>query len=244
MEALRRHLGTVVAVALTAALTAATPAIATGVRSALFADDSDKVDGKDAVGFTASVEDRKGKLVATSGMTGRLPNSIIAKAPNADLLDGRDSSEFLGATAKAADADTLDGMDSTSFVRGNGEVLRGADAFPPGSTGRVWGRPLGNFPSPDVAIYFTCPDDLAQTGLVEFVNGGSETINVFSDNGGSNPNVYQQLAGDSSFTQSTAATGEHITFQVQGAGMATIEFFSVHRASDCHAQAQGVFSFP
>jgi hypothetical protein len=32
------------------------------------------------------------------------------------LLDGKDSTEFLGATAKAADSDKLDGKDSTDFA--------------------------------------------------------------------------------------------------------------------------------
>jgi len=40
-----------------------------------------------------------------------------AKATDADRLDGRDSTDFLGATAKAADSDKLDGKDSTDFAR-------------------------------------------------------------------------------------------------------------------------------
>ena len=66
-------------------------------------------------------------------------SGTLAKAPNADLLDGIDSTGFalsghnhdaayaalghnhntayLGITAKAADADKLDGLDSTAFVR-------------------------------------------------------------------------------------------------------------------------------
>jgi hypothetical protein len=38
------------------------------------------------------VDQLKGKLVATNGTTGVLPNGIIAKAPNANWLDGLDSS--------------------------------------------------------------------------------------------------------------------------------------------------------
>jgi hypothetical protein len=37
-------------------------------------------------------------------------------ATNADKLDGKDSTDFLGATAKAADSDKLDGKDSTDFA--------------------------------------------------------------------------------------------------------------------------------
>jgi len=58
------------------------------------ADNADKVDGKHAVSFGASPAVRAGKLVATSANTGRLPNNIIAKAPNAEKLDGINSTGF------------------------------------------------------------------------------------------------------------------------------------------------------
>lgn len=38
-------------------------------------------------------------------------------AVDADTIDGKDSTEFLGATAKAADSDKLDGVDSSAFVK-------------------------------------------------------------------------------------------------------------------------------
>jgi hypothetical protein len=38
------------------------------------------------------------------------------EADNADMLDGKDSTAFLGRTEKAADSDELDGMDSTAFL--------------------------------------------------------------------------------------------------------------------------------
>jgi hypothetical protein len=63
------------------------PAGASQLR-ATFADNADKVDGFHAVGAGASVTQRKGKLVATSRTTGRLPDNIIAKAPNAARLGG------------------------------------------------------------------------------------------------------------------------------------------------------------
>lgn len=90
---LRRHAGliSVAVLSLTAGLSA--PAISHGVEHALFAHNSDKVDDKHAVGAGASVANRKGKLVAT-GSTGRLPNNIIAKAPNADKVDGIDSRQL------------------------------------------------------------------------------------------------------------------------------------------------------
>jgi hypothetical protein len=60
-----------------AVLGVSSPAIAHGVRHAIFAHNADKVDGKHAVAATASITQRRGKLVATSGTTGRLPSNIV-----------------------------------------------------------------------------------------------------------------------------------------------------------------------
>lgn len=69
--------------ALVLAAAAGGPAIARAI-----VPNADKVDGIDAVKSTATVKARKGKLVATSPKTGRLPNNIIATAPNAAKLGG------------------------------------------------------------------------------------------------------------------------------------------------------------
>lgn len=134
MKSFRRHLPTILIAMVTAAITAGGPAIAATIAD--YATNADMVDKKHAVGAGAKPADRAGKLVATNSV-GRLPNNIIAKAPDssrlggllpsaflpatgkaadADLLDGLDSTGFLGAGAKAADADLLDGMDSTAFA--------------------------------------------------------------------------------------------------------------------------------
>lgn len=55
------------AIVLTAALMTAAPAIGHGVDHALFAHDSEKVDGKSAVGATAGANARARKLVTTNG---------------------------------------------------------------------------------------------------------------------------------------------------------------------------------
>lgn len=57
-------------------------------RARLAGGNADTVDGKHAVGAGASVTRRRGKLVATSGTTGRLPNNIIATAPDSARLGG------------------------------------------------------------------------------------------------------------------------------------------------------------
>ena len=64
--------------------------------------DSDTVDGFHAVKSGTPLKQRAGKLVATSRSTGRLPNNIIKKAPNAQRLGGHPASFFLPATALVA----------------------------------------------------------------------------------------------------------------------------------------------
>jgi hypothetical protein len=113
---LRRNIQTVAVAMVTAMITASAPAIAHGVQHAVFAHNSDKVDGKHAVGSGASVDQRKNKLVATNKDTGQLPNDIIAKALDSDLLDGIDSSGFYSAGSKVADSEKLDGLDSSDFA--------------------------------------------------------------------------------------------------------------------------------
>ena len=121
MTRIRAHLNVVIAVVVTAALTAGGPAIAHGVKHALFAHragNAAKVDGLHAVKATAA--NKNNKLVATDA-TGKLPATIIPKA-DADTLDGNDSTAFLGATDKAADSDLLDGQDSSSFLGSSGKA--------------------------------------------------------------------------------------------------------------------------
>lgn len=67
----------------------AVPALASAIAA-----NSDKVDGLHAVHSNASVADRKGKLVATNPHSGRLPNNIIATAPNAKKLSGHPKSYY------------------------------------------------------------------------------------------------------------------------------------------------------
>lgn len=74
-------------VALIAAIGTAAIATPTGAVAAYVAN-ADKVDQKHAVGAGASTGNRAGKLVAT-GSSGRLPNNIIAKAPDAARLHGK-----------------------------------------------------------------------------------------------------------------------------------------------------------
>jgi hypothetical protein len=74
-------------VALAAVIGTAAIAMPTGAVAAYVAN-ADKVDQRHAVGPGASPADRAGKLVAT-GPGGRLPNNIIAKAPDSARLNGQ-----------------------------------------------------------------------------------------------------------------------------------------------------------
>ncbi len=75
------------------------------------------------------------------------PNSGTATNLSADKLDGKNSSDFLGATQKATDSDKLDGRDSSVFahkcqdeggaVRGFAHVRAAAD-FPSTMTPLEW----------------------------------------------------------------------------------------------------------
>jgi len=126
---IRRHLPVVVTAVAVSTVFAGGPTVAQAAYDAL---NADKVDGRHAVSSGASVTSRAGKLVATNG-EGRLPNNIIAKAPDAGLLDGLDSSSFLGVGGKATDAELLDGQDSADFLGAgdkatDAELLDGLDS--------------------------------------------------------------------------------------------------------------------
>jgi hypothetical protein len=90
MRTLTRDARTVVVAAITSLVVTGVPVMA-AVNYAL---NADRVDRKHAVGAGASIAKRAGKLVATNGQ-GVLPNGIIKKAPDADKLDGVDSTDFV-----------------------------------------------------------------------------------------------------------------------------------------------------
>lgn len=96
-QRLKKQLPILVAALISGTAVAVGPAIAQAAYDAV---NADKVDGRHAVGAGASVQQRKNKLVATS-KRGRLPNNIIAKAPNADKVDGIDSDVLLDRYTKA-----------------------------------------------------------------------------------------------------------------------------------------------
>jgi hypothetical protein len=153
----------VAAVCLTAGM--ATPALAGGVVP--FARNADKVDGKHAIRAGATVSQRAGRLVATSGSTGLLPNNIIAKAANSETLDGLDSTAFMrGLTVrmrKGADFSIA----RNTFASGTvdclpGEQATGGGAYPTDNV--FFPQVVASFPTPNAASYGTANTDTVPTG--------------------------------------------------------------------------------
>ncbi len=108
-KATRQHATTIIVASIVAALTAAAPSIAAGVR-ATFASNADKVDGIHATTSataTKRLADRRGKLVATSPKTGLLPAVVIPTVGNSDRLGGRTAQDFLGSGAGVVTATHL-----------------------------------------------------------------------------------------------------------------------------------------
>jgi hypothetical protein len=137
------------------------------------------------------------------------------------------------------DADTLDNLDSTQFVQGQGRIVhqaRSVDA----NTG------VATFHTELFGLQVGCPADPTTTnGNVAFFNNTSSSVDLFSDNGGSDP-VYQSLApaGQTGqyYNQEISRSGEMITFQLHtpSGKFATVWFSSVNRGTDCWVQTQAL----
>jgi hypothetical protein len=135
---LARDIRTAVIAALTASIVMAAPAVGSAVVA--MARNSDKVDGLHAVGSGASIRARRGKLVATSPKTGRLPNNIIATAPNATRLAGKSAGKF-ALKASLSSAGTINSATNPvawSKLRGvPAGLMDGNDAIGPRAFARV-----------------------------------------------------------------------------------------------------------
>jgi len=89
-------------------------------------------------------------------------------------------------------------------------------------------------------IGYLCPDPLTNLGVITIGNKSSEAMNVFVDNGGSNPE-YLQLAALDRADRGANPSGEWYTIQMHSSkGITQISVFSVNRAGDCHIQAQAI----
>ncbi len=133
-RSLRRHGTTVLVAMLTAALTAAAPAVA---RSALDVINADKVDGKDAVGSAATLAHAAGKLVAHNN-AGVIPKRFVPMAGKADTATNAGHAAAAGTAAHSANSALLDGLDSTAFQPHYARTI----VVPPGATPSAGGQAL------------------------------------------------------------------------------------------------------
>ena len=157
------------------------------------------------------------------------------KAADADLLDGQDSSAYLPANGTAANADTLDGLDYTEFMPNTqGQIrsfagLTGADADTPRRGTSNW------------EVWYSCPNaspTSSANGTLHFRNLSSGTINLFIDNGSSNP-AHTTLAAGAQRDEAALAAGEAIEFDAQGFADGRIAHARVltrNRTTDCQWQ--------
>jgi hypothetical protein len=140
-------------------------------------------------------------------------------------------------TGKVSDADTLDGIDSTGFVQGGGKATGQAIAEPPGAH-MMLGPPMAGF----LRLSYACPATLSNDGFFKIYNDSGSPANVFVESGTPNPS-YFQLAVLGQITLPASASGDSFHIQAQGApGILTIDAATVHRASDCHIQAQALLT--
>jgi hypothetical protein len=150
--------------------------------------------------------------------------------------DGR----FLGKSAKAADADKLDGLDSTALVRGNAEVISAAAANP------VDNQKRRLFINDVLQVQVDCTTSNYTADGVVLWNNSDTPLNLFVESGGDNPDYYQLAAFGTAASLvylDARKAGDSFHVQAQNArGIVTFDIATVHRASDCHAQAQGLLT--
>jgi hypothetical protein len=138
MSLMRRQGQTVLVATITALVVSGAPAV--GSAMVEFARNAGKVDGFDAVKAGARPAARKGVLVATSPKSGRLPNNIIATAPNASKLDGKDSTRFATKAALGARGTINEKANPVHWSRLKGvptPLMDGNDAIGPRAFGHV-----------------------------------------------------------------------------------------------------------
>lgn len=194
------------------------------------AQNANTLDNKDSTEFANATHGHSGADI-TSGTVaeGHIDGTVTR---DSEVMSIAKSNDGVGS---GLDADSLDGKDSSQFIEGSGKVQSYAAAGAPG--GYIGPYFQGGF----FRVAYFCPSTLTNNGEVFFRNLAGEQINLFFDNGGTNP-TYVQLANDQTYQPPGNASGEFVTYQVHSPthGVATISVMTVHRANDCHIQAQAV----
>ena len=154
-----------------------------------------------------------------------------------DTLTGLDV--FEASLGKVPDADKLDGRDSAQFIQGRGKVDGQAAGLDPGAW-LLLGPPLHDF----LELSYKCPNGspAATNGHLVIQNRSGHLANVFLESGEPNP-TYRQMADDEVWEVGALAAGDSWLIRAQGPlGIISIDVATAHRAGDCHAHAQGVFT--
>ena len=131
----------------------------------------------------------------------------------------------------------IDDADVTGDRFMRGKAVGQALAVTPGAN-TFLGPPLAGF----LRLSYFCPNPTTNTGFLWVYNDSGSVANVFIESGEGNP-TYRQMAAGANFFVGASPSGDSFHIQAQGAlGILTIEAATVNRASDCHAQAQGVLT--
>jgi hypothetical protein len=137
--------------------------------------------------------------------------------------------------AKVNNAGQLDGIDSTGLVMGAGAAVGQAVAVQP-KVNLFLGPTMLGF----LRLSYSCPESRSSEGGLGIRNESGGTINLFTESGGDSTD-FVDLQSGSTVRLTATPTGDAFRIQAQGAlGVITVEAASVHRANDCHAQAQAV----
>ena len=141
-----------------------------------------------------------GADVANDSLTGAdVLESSIAKVPNAFAADDTLHAE------EATNASKLGGVAANGYMRGEGTVAGHVEVLHPGFQSRHYG------PTDWFTVSHICPSNVSADPSLFVINRADQKINVFEDNGGTDP-VYHELdptgTGNWFFLSPTATAGE------------------------------------
>jgi hypothetical protein len=164
---------------------------------------------------------------------------------NDNSLGGADINESTLYNDDSLTGDDIDESSLSGLIRGSGELFGRPRAVPAGFYANVIGPFVGD--NTPFTLSYHCPSSPAsQNGAWRFLNETSNSINLFADNGSSSPSFAGEVAGNADHFEESYFGGEYIVLSAQypNGMIATIDAFSRHRATDCHAQAQAVLTVP
>jgi hypothetical protein len=163
---------------------------------------------------------------------------VNGTAANANKLDGLDSTQFLGVNATAANAQKLDGLDSSQFVVGGGSV----SAIHVETGAAVGGVPIGS-PGGVVKLLANCFDNSGgQTGTqiaLQNISGAPLTVLREGSQGATTAKV---LAPNDTDTDMPVLTADHFKWHAHfGDSAFTIDSWSYFDGNNCFFDVRSTF---